>query len=349
MNPLLVRQIRKFLPDGLKDKEDLQVFLKAVGDSYNNLEDQFKLTQRAMKISSDELFEANTALREETSQQRLLLSKLQNVINVVQPSDILKSNRDKSKSIEGKNLANYIREQAEQLIKVNKDQERLLVELAIQNKELNDYAQIVSHDLKSPLRSIEALVSWIKEDFEDVLDKEGKTHLSLIVSHLEKMDALISGILKYSTINKEVRTEREVDLNRLVQDIIKLLHVPEYIEVKMHQLPFINGDQFKLQQLFENLIDNAVSNMDKVNGRIDIISRDLDSKYQFEIKDNGKGIDAAYFDKIFQVFQKLENDSNSLGMGLSIVKKIITYYNGEIWLDSELGKGTSFFFTLPKK
>jgi light-regulated signal transduction histidine kinase (bacteriophytochrome) len=349
MNPLLARQIRKYLPDGLKDKEDLQVFLKAVGDSYNNLEDQFKLTQRAMKISSDELFEANTALREETSQQRLLLSKLQNVINVVQPSDILKSNRDKSKSIEGKNLANYIREQAEQLIKVNKDQERLLVELAIQNKELNDYAQIVSHDLKSPLRSIEALVSWIKEDFEDVLDKEGKTHLSLIVSHLEKMDALISGILKYSTINKEVRTEREVDLNRLVQDIIKLLHVPEYIEVKMHQLPFINGDQFKLQQLFENLIDNAVSNMDKVNGRIDIISRDLDSKYQFEIKDNGKGIDAAYFDKIFQVFQKLENDSNSLGMGLSIVKKIITYYNGEIWLDSELGKGTSFFFTLPKK
>jgi light-regulated signal transduction histidine kinase (bacteriophytochrome) len=349
MNPLLVRQIRKFLPDGLKDKEDLQVFLKAVGDSYNNLEDQFKLTQRAMKISSDELFEANTALREETSQQRLLLSKLQNVINVVQPSDILKSNRDKSKSIEGKNLANYIREQAEQLIKVNKDQERLLVELAIQNKELNDYAQIVSHDLKSPLRSIEALVSWIKEDFEDVLDKEGKTHLSLIVSHLEKMDALISGILKYSTINKEVRTDREVDLNRLVQDTIKLLHVSEHIEVKMHQLPFINGDQFKLQQLFENLIDNAVSNMDKVNGRIDIISRDLDSKYQFEIKDNGKGIDAAYFDKIFQVFQKLENDSNSLGMGLSIVKKIITYYNGEIWLDSELGKGTSFFFTLPKK
>ncbi len=348
MNALLKRQIRKYFPDDLIDREDVRLFFNAVSASYDNLDDQFKMTQRAMKISSDELFEANKALREETKQQRSLLLKLQEVINAVQPFEDDKNHRVEVNSTDKKNLANYISEQAEQLIKVNKDQEKLLRELAIQNQELNDYAHIVSHDLKSPLRSIEALVSWIKEDHEDALGKEGKTHLSLIVSHLEKMDALISGILKYSSIDKEVRTEHELDLNSLVQETIELLHVPQHINVIVHALPIIKGDPFKLQQVFQNLIDNSLKNIDKPVGRIDIISRDLDTKYQFEIKDNGKGIDSAYFDKIFQVFQKLENDSKSTGIGLSIVKKIINYYKGEIWLESVPEIGTSIFFTLPK-
>jgi signal transduction histidine kinase len=348
MNPLLARQIRKYCPSDLKDREDVHLFLKAVSDSYDNLDDQFKMTQRAMKISSDELFEANKALREETEQQRNLLTKLKSVINAVQGLNVDQDQIDQSLDKEEKNLANYISEQAEQLIQVNQDQEKLLEELALQNQELNDYAHIVSHDLKSPLRSIEALVSWIKEDYEDVLGKEGKTNLSLIVSHLEKMDALISGILQYSSIDKEVRTEREVDLNILVQDTIDMLHVSSHINVKVHPLPHIKGDPFKLQQLFQNLIENAVNYMDKPQGRIDVIARDLDSKHQFEIKDNGKGIDPAYHHKIFQIFQKLDSDTNSTGIGLSIVKKIIASYKGEIWLDSELGKGTSFYFSLPK-
>ncbi|AGC75149.1 phospho-acceptor domain-containing protein [Nonlabens dokdonensis] len=348
MNPLLKRQIRKYFPDDLKDREDMHSFFKAVSASYDNLDDQFKMTQRAMKISSDELFEANKALREETKQQRYLLLKLQSVINAVKPFENNKKGGTEIKLTDKKNLANYISEQAEQLIKVNKDQEKLLEELALQNQELNDYAHIVSHDLKSPLRSIEALVSWIKEDYEEVLGDEGKTHLSLIVSHLEKMDSLISGILEYSSIDKEIRTEHELDLNTLVRENIKLLHIPDHVKIVVHLLPTIKGDPVKLQQVFQNLIDNAVKNMDKPNGRIDIISRDLESKYQFEIKDNGKGIEPAYFDKIFQVFQKLENDSSSTGIGLSIVKKIIMFYKGEIWIESLPGVGTSIFFTLPK-
>lgn len=347
MNPLLNRQIRKYLPDDVKDREDVQDFLKSVAASYENLDDQFKMTQRAMKISSDELFEANKSLREETRQQRSLLLRLQTVINTVQPES---SDGDKeSYSINGsKNIAEYISEQAEQLIKVNKNQEKLLEELALQNQELNDYAHIVSHDLKSPLRSIEALVSWLKEEYSSNFTDEGRGYCALIVANVEKMDALISGILEYSSIDKDTRVERDINLDLLVQETVELLHIPEHIKVKIHHLPIVKGDQIKLQQVFQNLIDNAVSNMDKENGRIDIISRELDTKYQFEIKDNGKGINAAYFDKIFQIFQKLENDSKSTGIGLSIVKKIINYYDGEIWLDSELGKGTSFFFTLPK-
>jgi signal transduction histidine kinase len=348
MNPLLKRQISKYLPADLKGRQDLEIFLKSVEDSYDNLDDQFKMTQRAMKISSDELFEANKLLREETELQRNLLTKLQTVINTIQPFENTGEQKNIFENLEGKKLADYINEQAGQLIKVNKNQEKLLTELALQNQELNDYAHIVSHDLKSPLRSIEALMSWLIEEHRYTLDKEGKAYCELIVFHIEKMDALISGILEYSSIGKEIRVERELNLEVLVKETIELLNVPDHIHIKIHQLPIIKVDRFKWQQIFQNLIVNAINSIDKQEGFIDIISRDLDTKIQFEIKDNGKGIDPAYFEKIFQIFQKLENDSKSTGIGLSIVKKIINSYQGEIWLDSELGKGSSFYFTLPK-
>ena len=344
MNPLLKRQIRKYLPDDFKDREDLQVFFNAVGGSYDNLDDQFKMTQRAMQISSDELFDANRQLREESERQQGLLIRLQSVINAVQPF----GEEDGDIDIGETNLAEYISQQAEQLILVNRDQELLVKELALQNQELNDYAHIVSHDLKSPLRSIEALVSWLKEDYGDAIGEEGKTQMDLIVTHLEKMDALITGILNYSSIDKEVRTERKIDLNILVKETVDLMHLPEHITIKVHKMPTILADRFKIQQLFQNLIGNAISSIDKPQGMIEVIARDLDDSYQFEIKDNGKGINPAYFHKIFQVFQKLENDSESTGIGLSIVKKIVHFYDGKIWLDSAEGVGTTFYFTLPQ-
>ncbi len=347
MNPLLKRQIRKLLPADLKEREDLQPFLKAVGDSYDNLEDQFKMTQRAMTISSEELFEANQSLREESKKQQELLERLQSVINSLNTEQEETINLDKTQNIKKGSLANFISDQADQLIAVNKNQERLLKELAIQNQELNDYAHIVSHDLKSPLRSIEALVSWLKEDYQDELGEAGRQQIELIVSHLEKMDALIQGILSYSSIDREERQELTINLNDLLKETVDLLHIPENIEVHIHSLPSITADRFKIQQLFQNLLVNAIDNMDKPEGRIDIIARKLDQVTQFEIRDNGKGIHENYFGKIFQVFQKLENDSESTGIGLSIVKKIVKYYDGEIWLESQLGKGTSFYFTLP--
>ncbi|WP_396596818.1 ATP-binding protein [Dokdonia sp. R86516] len=345
MNPLLKRQIRKYLPDDLKDREDMQVFFDAVGRSYDNFDNQFKMTQRAMKVSSDELFEANRQLREESQRQQGLLIRLQSVINAVQPFG---EDQDEGIDIGDANLAEYISQQAEQLILVNRDQELLVKELALQNQELNDYAHIVSHDLKSPLRSIEALVSWLKEDYGDAIGEEGKTQIGLIVNHLEKMDALITGILNYSSIDKEVRTERQIDLNVLVKETVDLMHLPEHITIKVHKMPTILADRFKIQQLFQNLIGNAVSSIDKPQGLIEVIARNLDDVFQFEIKDNGKGINPAYFHKIFQVFQKLENDSESTGIGLSIVKKIVHFYDGKIWLDSTEGVGTTFYFTLPQ-
>ena len=343
MNALLKRQFQKHLPEDLRDRQDLQDFFNAVSASYDSLEDQFKMTQRAMKISSDELFEANVALRRETEQQRVLLTRLEQVINKSEPES--EANKEETQV---KNLADYISHQAEELIAVNIQQEFLLRKLEKQNQELNDYAHIVSHDLKSPLRSIDALVSWLREDYAQVLGSEGLAQMDLISTHLEKMDSLIGGILNYSSIDRDERLESLIDLNSLLAETLELMPIPEDITVKIHKMPVVKADRFKMQQLFQNLIGNAIKSIECPPGEIQVLARALDHGYQFEISDTGKGIDTVYFNKIFEVFQKLEHDSKSTGIGLSIVKKIINSYGGEIWLDSELNKGTTFYFTLPQ-
>ncbi|MEN8885782.1 MAG: HAMP domain-containing sensor histidine kinase [Winogradskyella sp.] len=114
-------------------------------------------------------------------------------------------------------------------------------------------------------------------------------------------------------------------------------------------MPILKGDKYRLQQLFQNLIANAIAYNDKPAGTVDISVESKGDFWQFAIKDNGKGIDAVYFKKIFKTFEKLENNGKSTGIGLSIVKKIIDLYGGKIWLESQLEKGTTFFFTLKKE
>ena len=232
--------------------------------------------------------------------------------------------------------------------KAFEQQQVLLKNLEIQNQELSDYAHMVSHDLKSPLRSIDTLSAWIKEDNKGVLDQNCNAQLDQIRENVEKMDALINGILNYSTISKQEVTYYDVDLNNLMSQIITTIHIPDHITLKINNLPEIKGDKNRLLQLFQNLIDNAIKYNDKEKGLIEIGFEDQNKFWQFYVKDNGMGIEQAYFDKIFKTFEKLENSPNSSGIGLSIVKKIVDLYQGNIWLESEKGKGTKFYFTIKK-
>ena len=226
--------------------------------------------------------------------------------------------------------------------------EVLLDELEKQNQDLNDYAHMVSHDLKSPLRSIHALTVWINEDYKDKLDDAGRQNLDLIRNNVEKMESLINGILNYTEIVDVNLKKTDVNLNKVVNEIIDILHKPKHINIKKSDnLPVLVGDKYKFQQLFQNLIDNAVKYCDKNKGVIEVGFKDLNEYYQFFVKDNGKGIEEVYFNKIFKRFQKLENN-NSTGIGLSIVKKIVDLYKGKIWLESKIGKGTTFYFTIKK-
>ncbi len=236
-----------------------------------------------------------------------------------------------------------------ELKNLENQKEKLLLKLEKSNEELQEYAHIVSHDLKSPLRSIDALVSWIKEDNKGKLDEVSEQNLSLIQTTLEKMELLISDVLNYSSVSAENNITEEVDLNSLVLDLIPIVFVPEHIEIKvMRELPTVLGDKTKLQQVFQNLISNGIKFNDKEKGFVEIDVLDQESYYRFSIKDNGIGIEPKFQEKVFKIFNTLNKREDSTGIGLSIVKKIVNLHEGDIWIDSTLGEGATFFFTLKK-
>lgn len=233
--------------------------------------------------------------------------------------------------------------------KVEVKNAQLLEKLAKSNEELEEYAYIVSHDLKSPLRSISALNSWIQADNEGKFDELSMQNFRDIDATLEIMENLISNILEYSSINTKNEINEDVDLNKLVEDLKTILYVPSHISINiLNKLPVFKGDKTKFLQLFQNLISNAIKFIDKENGVININVTENDLFYTFSIEDNGIGIDEKHFDKVFKIFQSLNVSKDSSGIGLSIVKKIIDIYNGEIWLKSTIDKGTTFYFTLRK-
>ena len=233
--------------------------------------------------------------------------------------------------------------------KAEKENALLLKDLRKSNQELNDFAHVVSHDLKSPLRSMNALITWMQEDYSDYLKEVNDTHFEMLIKKIDKMDHLINGILKYASVDKVQKQVKNINLNTIVQDILETIFIPSHIKIEIKkELPIVKGDKFRLQQLFQNLISNAIKYNDKEEGLVQIDCVSDDGFWKFCVQDNGIGIDEKYFKKIFKIFQILEEGENSTGVGLSIVKKIIEFYNGKITLESSKGTGTIFNFTLPK-
>jgi len=228
----------------------------------------------------------------------------------------------------------------------NKD---LVNKLSRSNEELKEYAHIVSHDLKSPLRSIAALTSWIKTDNVDKFGKYSLQNFADIEATLENMENLISDILKFSSIEENEKEDEKIDLDKLVKKLIQILYVPEHLSINVKKrLPILKGDKIKFQQLFQNLISNAIKFSRANDAIVNIDYLEFQTHYKFSVQDNGIGIEKRHFDKIFKIFQFLKKSENSSGIGLSIVKKIVNIYKGDIWLESELNKGTTFYFTIKK-
>ncbi|MGL2994838.1 PAS domain S-box protein [Flavobacterium sp. TSSA_36] len=227
--------------------------------------------------------------------------------------------------------------------------EQLLLRLENQNEQLNNYAQIVAHDLKSPLRSIHALISWIKEDNQDALNMNTLDYLNKIQGKVEKMDHFIQGILTYSKIDTIELTTDFVDVNDIINNLISIIHIPETVTVQIVQkLPTIRADKYRMQQLFQNLIGNAVTYVDKNPGWVKVDFKEDENNYVFSIEDNGPGIAKENQERVFAIFQSFTKNEHSTGIGLSIVKRIIDNYKGEIWIESEVKVGTTFFVRIPK-
>lgn len=226
-------------------------------------------------------------------------------------------------------------------------------ELQQVNKELKDFAYIVSHDLKAPLRAISSLTDWIIEDYEESFDEDGQEQLSLLKNRVTRMYQLLEGILRYSRIGRGKEEKEVLELNELVDDVINTLLPSENFEIQiLGELPPIYADRTKIHQVFQNIISNAIKYNNKPVGKVSISCKtnEEDNLHYFSIADNGKGIPEEDFDRVFKIFQTLEKNKDSAestGVGLTLVQKVIKKYGGNITVASKVGEGTTFTFSLP--
>jgi light-regulated signal transduction histidine kinase (bacteriophytochrome) len=220
------------------------------------------------------------------------------------------------------------------------------------NKELKDFAYIVSHDLKAPLRGIKTLASWIATDYADKLDQQGKEQIQLLLGRVDRMHNLIDGVLQYSRLGRVTEEVVPVNLGELLPEIIDMVAAPPHITVTVdNEMPTIHCGKTRISQIFQNLISNAIKYMDKPQGQVKVGSSEEAGFWKFYVADNGPGIEERFFEKVFKLFQTLSphDETQSTGVGLAIAKKIVEMYGGKIWIESKVGQGSTFFFTLPQK
>lgn len=259
-------------------------------------------------------------------------------------------------ALQNTQLISKMQESQQQIEAINLSLEHRVLErteeLNRANEELKNFAYVVSHDLKAPLRGINQLSSWIEEDYAGKFDDDGKTQMQLLRSRVKRMHEMIDGILQYSRVGRIKDDVETVSISELLAEIIRLIEPPESIKISISNgLPVIKADKLKVHQVFQNLLDNAVKYNDKAEGQITVSCCELEGYWEFCIADNGPGIDKKYQDKVFQLFQTLQpkDQSNSTGIGLSLIEKIVHNWGGAIHLESELGQGCRFIFTIPKK
>lgn len=218
------------------------------------------------------------------------------------------------------------------------------------NMELDQFAHIVSHDLKTPLRGIDNVVSWMEEDHSSEFSPKVKEYISLIKGRVTRAENLIGGILSYARVDKEVQPHEMVNVKELVEEVVDTTIMNSQLEVRIGNLPVFQTERLPLLQVFANLLSNAMKYHDKPDGFISVYHKEYPDHYEFFVEDNGPGISPQYFKKIFQIFQTLhEGDGiDNTGVGLAIVKKILDERDQTINVSSKPGTGTTFSFTWEK-
>ena len=243
----------------------------------------------------------------------------------------------------------------EDTLKLNRELDRRVrqrtEELELTANELQDVLYVVSHDLKTPLRGISQLVHWLSHDYAAAFDEKGKDWTILLLNRVKRMDKLLDGILDYSRVGRKMGSRQPIELEVLVTRTIERLSSSGKLSICVETpLPEISGEKDVLETVFFHLLDNAVKFLGDSGGQIRIGCREEESLWTFWVADNGPGIEAKYHEKIFQMFQTLHprDDGSNLGIGLALIKKILNVRGGRIWLESEVGKGCTFFFSWPK-
>jgi PAS domain S-box-containing protein len=236
------------------------------------------------------------------------------------------------------------------------DRKQAEVELEARNLDLDRFVHIVSHDLKAPLRGIANLATWIEDDLADLLPEENRQQLALMRSRVERMDAMINGLLEYSKAGRAKLSPETIDFPALMAEILGIIEVPPEVKVEVEaQVARIRARRILLNQVLLNLVSNAIKHRERPDGNIWVGVRDIGKYYEFWVRDDGPGIPPEHHQRIFEIFQTLKpssalnSSSENTGIGLSIVKKIVEAEGGTLRLTSEVGVGSKFSFTWLKE
>jgi signal transduction histidine kinase len=218
------------------------------------------------------------------------------------------------------------------------------------NKELEQFAYTVSHDLRAPLKNIEGLLSLLRKTPAVAEDEKARLYCTMLLEQSQRMDKLIQGILAYARSGRQQVEKTTVQLGRLVQGVVDSLSVPPGMHIHLSdRLPVLEAEEIYLQQVFGNLIGNAIKYHDQPEGNVYVDCQDAGDLYRFSVADDGPGIPDSQHEKVFNMYYTLNDGParDSTGLGLAIVRKITAEKGGKIWVESE-GRGTTFYFTWPK-
>jgi PAS domain S-box-containing protein len=240
-----------------------------------------------------------------------------------------------------------IQERAVELTRLNTILAQTTALLRDRNRELDQFAYVVSHDLKAPLRAIANLSVWLEEDLMEQIPPENKQQLQLMRVRVNRMEALINGLLNYSRVGRVETKIETFNVGDLVNEIIDSLAPPASFTIEVSPLPTLRARRLLLGQVFSNLLSNAVKHHDRPDGKILISAQERSEFFEFQVTDDGPGIEPQFHTKVFTIFQTLKarDEQENTGVGLSIVKKIVETEGGSIQIESDLGKGTTFRFT----
>jgi len=241
------------------------------------------------------------------------------------------------------------------LKELNANLQKQAKELAISNAELEQFAYVASHDLQEPLRMVTSFLTQLEKKYSDIIDEKGRQYIHFAVDGAKRMRQIILDLLDFSRVGTSEDDLEQVDFNKLIDEILTLYRRQideQHAEVVLGHLPTIKTYKTPIRQVFQNLVSNSLKYHRKgVSPIIHINCKQTDTHFQFSVRDNGIGILPEYFDKIFIIFQRLhnKNEYSGTGMGLAIAKKIVENFGGKIWVESEEGKGSTFYFTMLKK
>lgn len=281
----------------------------------------------------------------------LLIKAFNEMLTQIQKRDSVMTNANAELEKKVAERTKDIEEEVAVRRKAENELAQTVKKLTISNSELQEFTRVAAHDLQTPLRAIGILSDWISEDYARKFDSKGCYNTRLLQNRAQRMSKLLYAIIQYSELSLVGRKQENLDLNVLVSNVISEIDPPENIEVTIkNKLPNVTGVRKFMEELFGNLIKNAVMYMDKPEGYVQVACVEEDSWWKFSVIDNGSGIDEKYHEKVFKIFQilSLRDETENIGIGLSIAKKIVELYDGRIWIESKAGHGATFFFTFPK-